>query len=59
VRVIRSAGTDVLVVWLDGEQVLQQPEPSMTATSLLAFTAGTGGVTDVHTVRDVAIASPG
>jgi len=59
VRVIRCAGADVLVVWLDGEQVLQEPEPSLTATSLMAFTAGTGGVTDVHTVRDIAIASPG
>jgi len=50
---VTSAG--VLVVWLDGELLLAQPEPSLGPTSLLAFTGGTGGLTDVHAVRDVAI----
>jgi hypothetical protein len=48
---------DVLIVWLDGEQVLQRAEPGLTATSLLAFTAGTSNVTDVHTIRNAAIAA--
>jgi hypothetical protein len=47
-----SAG--VLTVWLDGQQVLQHAE-KLPAASLLAFTGSTGGVTDVHTVRTVAI----
>jgi hypothetical protein len=52
VEVTYSGG--VLVVYLDGAQVLQRAI-SLPATSRLAFTAGTGGSTDVHTVRDVAI----
>lgn len=51
VDVTKSGATYVLVVWLDGQQILQLPAPSLTATSLLAFT---GGGTDVHVVRDVA-----
>jgi hypothetical protein len=42
---------------LDGEQILQRAEPSLTARSLLAFTGGTGSLTDVHTVRDAAISA--
>jgi hypothetical protein len=57
VDVTRSGSSYVLVVWLDGQQILQQPEPSLTATSLLAFTGGTGARTDVHTIRDVAISA--
>jgi len=52
---VTSAG--VLVVWLDGEQLLALPEPSLGPTSLLAFTGGTGGLTDMHVVRDVAIST--
>ena len=52
---VTSAG--VLVVWLDGEQLLALPEPSLGPTSRLAFTGGTGGLTDVHVVRDVAISA--
>ena len=59
IKVIRSNGTDVLVVTLDGEQVLQSAEPLLNqwGTARLAFTAGTGALTDVHTVRDVAIST--
>ena len=58
VDVTKPGATYVLVVWLDGQQILQLPEPSLTPTSLLAFTGGTGGGTDVHVVRDVAISAP-
>jgi hypothetical protein len=56
-EVTPSGGTYVLLVWLNGQQILQQPEPSLTPTSLLAFTGGTGPLTDIHTVRDVAISA--
>jgi hypothetical protein len=49
----------VLTVWLDGVQTMQEIEPTMTATVRLAFTAATGSVTDLHLVRDVAIAASG
>ena len=55
VDVAQSGGSYAMVVWLDGQQVLQRPEPTLTPTSLLAFTGGTGGLTDVHVIRDVAI----
>lgn len=58
---VSSGGTDVLIVTLDGEQVLQSAEPLLTkwGTARLAFTAGTGTLTDVHSVRDVAISTAG
>jgi hypothetical protein len=61
IKVVRSGGTDVLIVTLDGEQVFQSAEPLLTTwgTARLAFTAGTGALTDVHTVRDVAISTAG
>jgi hypothetical protein len=46
----------VLTVWLDGQQILAKAE-NLTATSLLAFTASTGGLTDIHAVRDAAISA--
>lgn len=49
----------VLIVTLDGQQILQRSEPGLPATALLAFTGSTGGITDVHTVRDVAISAAG
>jgi hypothetical protein len=57
--VVRSGSTDVLIVTLDGGQVLQSAEPLLArwGTVRLAFTAGTGALTDVHTVRDVAIST--
>jgi hypothetical protein len=59
IKVVSSGGTDVLIVTLDGEQVLQSAEPLLTkwGTARLAFTAGTGTLTDVHTVRDVAVST--
>jgi Abnormal spindle-like microcephaly-assoc'd, ASPM-SPD-2-Hydin/HYDIN/CFA65/VesB-like, Ig-like domain/PQQ-like domain len=59
IKVVRSNGTDVLVVTLDGQQVLQSAEPLLAkwGTARLAFTAGTGALTDVHIVRDVAIST--
>ena len=59
IKVVRSNRTDVLVVTLDGEQVLQSAEPLLNkwGTARLAFTAGTGALTDVHIVRDVAIST--
>ena len=61
IKVVRGGGTDVLIVTLDGEQVFQSAEPLLTTwgAARLAFTAGTGALTDVHTVRDVAISTAG
>ena len=61
ISVTSSGGTDILIVTLDGEQVFQQAEPLLAqwGTARLAFTGGTGGLTDVHTVRDVAISVTG
>lgn len=52
---ITSGG--VLIVTLDGQQILQRSEPGLPAKALLAFTGATGGITDIHTVRDVAISA--
>jgi hypothetical protein len=57
VEVRNSGGADVLIVLLDGQQVLQSAAPSLTRTSMLAFTAAAG--TDVHTVRDIAVSAAG
>lgn len=56
---VRSGGTDVLIVTLDGAQVLQSAEPLLATwgSARLAFTASTGARTDVHIIRDVAIAT--
>jgi Abnormal spindle-like microcephaly-assoc'd, ASPM-SPD-2-Hydin/PQQ-like domain len=59
VQVRAGTGAAVILVWLDGELILTQSELSLGATALLAFTGGTGGLTDVHTIRDVAIAASG
>jgi len=56
---VTITGGGVLVVTLDGQQILQRGEPGLPATALLAFTGATGGITDVHTVRDVAISGAG
>lgn len=47
----------VLKVWLDGKLVIQQPEPTLPGTVLLAFTAGTGVSYQNQVVRDVAISA--
>ena len=49
----------VMTVYLDGVQVLQQAEPTLTSTVRLAFTAGTAAATELHLVRDVSIAAAG
>ena len=56
---VQVVNGDVLIVWLDGEQILQQAEPGLTATSLLAFTAATSSVYEGHLVRNAAIAAAG
>jgi predicted lipoprotein with Yx(FWY)xxD motif len=51
----------VLTVYFDGARILAQKVP-LSATVKLAFTGATGGLTDVHAVRDAAIsvgAAPG
>jgi hypothetical protein len=53
-----SARGVVVTVFLDGVQVLQVAEPSLTAMVRPAFTAGTGPLTDKHIVRNVAISAP-
>jgi len=50
---------DVVIVSLDGQQLMQQAEPGLPATALLAFTAGTGTPTDNHVIRNVAISAAG
>jgi predicted lipoprotein with Yx(FWY)xxD motif len=46
----------VLVVYLDGAQILAQ-RVTLPRTVKLAFTAGSGKLTDMHTVRDAAISA--
>jgi hypothetical protein len=57
VSVTAAGGTDVLIVALDGQQILQHAEPRLSRMVRLAFTSGTTRQTDVHTVRDVAIST--
>jgi predicted lipoprotein with Yx(FWY)xxD motif len=44
----------VLTVYFDGAQILAQKVP-LSGTVKIAFTGATGGLTDVHAVRDAAI----
>jgi hypothetical protein len=46
-----------MTVWMDGVQVLNYAEPTLTSGVILAFTAGTGTLTDLQAVRDVSIAA--
>ena len=48
----------VLAVWLDGQEIINKAE-SLPPTSLVAFTGSTGGLNDVHAVRDAAISAAG
>ncbi|MET8536262.1 choice-of-anchor D domain-containing protein [Streptomyces sp. NPDC005065] len=50
-----SVSGTTLTVSLDGTQLLRTAVASLSPTALLAFTGSTGGRTDIHTVRDVAI----
>jgi Abnormal spindle-like microcephaly-assoc'd, ASPM-SPD-2-Hydin/PQQ-like domain len=56
---VQVTSGDVLIVYLDGQQVLQRAEPGLTATSLLAFTAGTSSYYQVNTIRNVGISATG
>ena len=57
VQIMPDSGADLITVWLDGEQILQQSVTGVPSTALLAFTGATGTGTDVHLVRDVAIST--
>lgn len=52
---VHITANKVLEIWLDGELVIQQPEPTLTSTALLAFTGGTGTGYQDQSVRDIAI----
>ncbi len=55
---VHITSAKVLQIWLDGELVIQQPEPTLTSTALLAFTAATGSDGfENHAVRDIAIST--
>lgn len=51
---IAVSGTTVNVS-IDGTQVLTAQVPSLTPSAIVGYTAGTGAVTDVHTVSDASI----
>jgi hypothetical protein len=59
VSVVNGGGSvgEVVTVWMDGVQVLNYAEPTLTSGVILAFTAGTGTLTDLQAVRDVSIAA--
>ena len=60
---LRSATRDVVVsvdgttltLSIDGVQVLKQSVPALKPTALVGFGAGTGSVTDVHSITDAQI----
>ncbi|HET7018183.1 MAG TPA: choice-of-anchor D domain-containing protein [Streptosporangiaceae bacterium] len=54
---VHITSSQVLQVWLDGELVIQQPEPKLPSTALLAFTGGTGNGFQNQVVRDIAISA--
>jgi hypothetical protein len=49
----------VVTVCLAGVQLLQVTDPTLTSTVRLAFTAGTGAVTELHLIRTVSISASG
>jgi Abnormal spindle-like microcephaly-assoc'd, ASPM-SPD-2-Hydin/PQQ-like domain len=59
VRIMPNGSADIITVWLDGKQIMQQTVTAVPPTALLAFTGATGTRTDVHLVRDVAISATG
>ena len=59
VQIMPDGGPDIITVWLDGDQILQQSVTGVPSTALLAFTGATGARTDLHLVRDVAISVTG
>ncbi len=48
-----------MTVYLAGVQLLQVAEPTLTSSVRLAFTAGTGAVTELHLIRTVSISASG
>ncbi|HEX9035328.1 MAG TPA: choice-of-anchor D domain-containing protein [Streptosporangiaceae bacterium] len=59
VNVTGSGQGPIVTIYLDDVQVLQVAEPTLSPTVRLAFTAGTGALTDVQTVRSAAISASG
>jgi Abnormal spindle-like microcephaly-assoc'd, ASPM-SPD-2-Hydin len=55
---VAVSGTTVSVS-IDGTRVLSAQAPTLTPAALVGFTAGTGAVTDVHTVSDASIVTGG
>ncbi|MEU6142957.1 choice-of-anchor D domain-containing protein [Streptomyces sp. NPDC047081] len=53
--VVVSVAGKTLTVTMDGVQLLRTTVASLSPTAFVAFTGGTGGKTDIHTVRDVAV----
>jgi Abnormal spindle-like microcephaly-assoc'd, ASPM-SPD-2-Hydin/PQQ-like domain len=56
ITVARSVAGTVLTVYFDGAQILQSTV-SISQEALLAFTGATGGLNDVHAVRNAAISA--
>ncbi|MDA8321349.1 MAG: hypothetical protein M0030_16305, partial [Actinomycetota bacterium] len=56
---VQVTSGDVLIVWVDGEQIMQVQETGLPSTALLAFTASTGTTYDNHVIRSVAISAAG
>ncbi|MFF5013351.1 choice-of-anchor D domain-containing protein [Streptomyces sp. NPDC001165] len=50
-----SVSGKTITVSVDGIQVLKTTVASLTPTAYVAFTGATGGLTDIHTVRGVAV----
>jgi hypothetical protein len=51
------SGTSLITVYMDGNAIVSSHSFALPSTSMLAFTGATGGLTDVHTVSDTAIAA--
>jgi hypothetical protein len=56
---VRITARKVMIVFMDGQQLMQEPLPGLPGTALLAFTAGTGTSTDDQVIRSVAISATG
>ncbi|MGC0314661.1 lectin-like domain-containing protein [Kitasatospora acidiphila] len=54
-----SVSGTTLTASIDGVQVLNASVPTLPPAALVAFTGGTGGLDDIHTVRDVNIQANG
>ncbi|WP_307623791.1 choice-of-anchor D domain-containing protein [Streptomyces sp. V3I7] len=53
-----SVSGTTLTVSMDGIRLLRTTVPSLPPTAYVAFTGGTGGATDIHTVRNVNVTAP-